>query len=178
MTSNEPSDCILTDTTVRFHLIDPNGRPVAGAKVGAYAQAYEETASWTSQRKPGLRRPMREERFLSTSPRFHEEKSSGPNDLEEIRTQKLPEGAVYVLQKERNLGTVYTLTDADAGKSFEVRLQPLCHVEGTLSSPELVATMTLCEIYAQIQWQKIRILQQFSQKQKFEFLRRRPASIP
>jgi hypothetical protein len=141
-------------TMVRLRLIDPNGAPVAGAKVGLDVRAREEILGGVLVWIP--RWVADEDGEVLLVPR--ETFKWGPD-----------RGVVFILHEERKLGAVQALTAVDAGKTIDVLLKPVCRVHGTLRSPGLPPGMPLHSTDAEVLWQDIPVLEYFSRQREFAF---------
>jgi len=74
------------------------------------------------------------------------------NIAEQFRPQ-MDREVLYILHEERQLGVLVELQRHDAGMAREVRLAPVCQVQGTFASPDLEAMgMPIATVFAEVDW--------------------------
>ncbi len=115
---------------ILLRLVDPNGRPVAGAQVGPHVEVHE---------LPMLNRRL-EWPLASTSDENGqvaiETKALfwSPAQQDETSTS-----TVYALHEKRGIGAVQEIARADSGKVRTIVLRPVCRVHGMVRSTALEA---------------------------------------
>jgi beta-lactamase regulating signal transducer with metallopeptidase domain/thiol-disulfide isomerase/thioredoxin len=140
---------------ILLRLIDPNGRPVAGATVGEYARTSDE---------PLLGRK------IVVSPRPQTSDERGRVILREDQTPDARTRAFYIVHEDRRLVAFQELSAESTGKGIQVRLEPACHVHGRLGSEDLQRIgwpLAWTNVY--LHWNDHRLLSHDSDRQQVEF---------
>lgn len=144
-------------STVTLHLVDPDGRPVAGAQVGRYAQTPD---------KPILGRKVFFHRSQSS-----DEQGKVTLDLAGNPGARPPRRTgIYILHEERRLTAFHEVLRENVEKEIRVPLEPACHVHGTLDSVGLRETgwhLSWSNVY--LSWGRYRSLSYSSARQRIEF---------
>jgi beta-lactamase regulating signal transducer with metallopeptidase domain len=111
---------------VLLRLIDPNGRPVAGAKVGRFVCTLTLNAINSTDWQP--------------TPELSDENGQVVLDTERyLPGRAAMKGVIYILHEQRNLGAILGFSRGDAEVRLPVVLQPVCRVHGTVESAGLAA---------------------------------------
>lgn len=157
----EPND--VESNVIVIRLVDSDGRPVAGAKVGTNVRTRDTSVLGSK---------------LSWSLRGREHNISNEGGEIKLTREKLfipswplqRNVALYILHEGRKLGAFCEISRADKRKEIEVTLEPICHVHGKLSSSglqDIGQPLTWTNVY--FWWKKLIALSHTSEKQRFEF---------
>ncbi len=131
-------DSLLDPNQISLRLVDDDRLPVAGAKASRSVSFREDMLGgileWIGEQTSDQDGYVR---FEAKDVLPAQRKTTG----------------LYILHEERGLGAVWELSPADAGKSFTVRLAPVCRVRGNVVSPDLESVnMPLGWAYAYVYW--------------------------
>ena len=107
-------------------LVDEDGRPVAGAKIGSDIRSHDGRLSWFYQ---GERRDCAVS-DADGNVVFQGQQMFGPNDSRQNSCM------LYAVQEEKQLAGAVPIVDEDFGKTITLRMQPACRVFGRFVSPE------------------------------------------
>ena len=144
-------------TTVALRLVDPSGRPVAGAQVGSHAQSPD--------------KPVAGHRVTVLKSRSTDARGKVVFDLAPDQAQRIPgQTGLYALHERRGLAAFCEVLREDVGKEVTVRTKPACHVHGTLDSAglrEIDWSLSKTNVY--LHWSRHRPLSCSSQQQRVEF---------
>jgi prepilin-type processing-associated H-X9-DG protein len=148
---------------ITLRLIGPDGKAVAAAKVGSMVDW-----SGTGEAGQGTRVYL----VGATSALVSGEDGIVVLEAESLfgnqrRGQGVP---IYAYQEDSKLGGLIEVSPIYCGEQVELRLQPLCHVKGRLTSSdlkELGLALEWTNVYAR--WQQLRPFQCSSDSQRFEF---------
>lgn len=130
--ANPPKEEIAaSQETILLRLVDPNGRPVTGARVGKFV-AILKTAT------PGSSDGSRQVNWApATEPSNEDGQVILPaEDFFRASPNKI---AVCALHEQRRIGAIHEIVRGAPPETSPVVLQPLCHVRGSCDSAGLAA---------------------------------------
>jgi thiol-disulfide isomerase/thioredoxin len=150
-----PSMAQDREVKVKGRVLDPDGKPVAGADVGSF---------W------GVGRDDGPEEGPPGQTAFGGVKTDGDGRF----TVKVDfygrDSALMAIDADRKIGGIAVVPVADAGREVEIRLAPLTKVHGKLGSKDLGRAIPWTNVYIYLPSRKIRILQNSSTKAEFSIL--------
>jgi len=126
---------------IMLRLVDPNGRPVVGAKAAAFE-------SVRVCEIPVLGSKLEWFRATSTS----DGDGRVVLEMKDLFPGQLNEAPVYILHEERRIGAIHQVLRGKTSEESPIVLGPVCHVHGTLDSAGLTA------IGMPLQWTEIEVL--------------------
>ncbi|MHC4476351.1 MAG: HEAT repeat domain-containing protein, partial [Planctomycetota bacterium] len=148
---------------VTLRLIGPDGNAVAAAKVGSMVD-------WSSTGEAGQGARVYLAGSISAA-------VSGEDGMVVLEAESLfgsrPVGQgvpIFAYQEDSRLGGLIEVSPRYFGEQVELRLQPLCHVKGRLTSSdlkELGSALAWTNVYAR--WHQLRPFRCSSDSQRFEF---------
>jgi len=127
--SRKRQESKLSDT-MTLKLVDSNGVPVSGAKVGTHVNSRGVTTS-NSFLKISLGG------YASKMSNLHGEITLTPKKLAHPSWPVYRKIGLYILHEERKIGAVCEIARDDFRKAIELTLVPVCHVYGKLESKDL-----------------------------------------
>ena len=153
---------ISTDTLV-LRLVDPNGDPVEGAKVGSWTD-------WSDTRPAPERARMRfAGKYTSVL--------SDKNGIVILNNRWLFKNTsidtsipLCALHESRRIGGLVAVSQENLGQRIELNLKPLCHVKGRINSPGLQTfDRQLDKTCVYIMWGSLRPFNCYSNRKEFDF---------
>jgi beta-lactamase regulating signal transducer with metallopeptidase domain len=160
----KPKD--VESNVIVLRLVDSDGRPVAGAKVGTNVRTLDTSVlgsklSWNIYGKENNISNERGEITLTREKLFPPSWSQG---------RKL---ALYVLHENRKIGATCMISKDGEREEINLTLEPICHVHGKLSSKGLKKIgrpLTWTNVYLYWDRDSHGVLSHSSEKKRFEFL--------
>ncbi len=155
----------LTAEKLVLKLVDNSGRPVAGARVGTSVrtrdkQVLNSKLSWSLSSK-------------------EKDVSDEDGKIVLTRDKLFPQSwnadrrrALYILNEERQIGAFCEISKDDERNQIELKLEPVCHVHGKLSSEDLEEIgrpLTWSNVYLGFNKDSHGVLSCMSEKQQFDF---------
>ena len=108
-------------------LVDENGRPVAGAKIGSDIRSRDGKLHWYYQHK---------QRDCAVSDADGKVVLQG-QQMFNLNDSRQISRLLYAVQTEKTLAGMLPIADKDFGKTITLKMQPACRVYGRFISPEL-----------------------------------------
>ena len=152
-------------TSIILRLVDSDGVPVSGAKVGDHVKTVD--IPWLNS---NLRWSLRSE---------DKDRSNRLGEITLTRDKLFPPSwsadrkmGLYILHEERRIGAICELSKDDKRQVIELKLEPVCRVHGRLDSEGLKKVgrpLTWTNVYMSRRGDNSRILSHLSEEQRFEF---------
>jgi hypothetical protein len=119
-----------TSSEVTVNIVDENGQPVAGAKIGSDMRSYDGRLYWYYQNG------RRDCALSDTDGKvvLKGQQMFGPN------ASRQSSCILFSVQEDKQLAGLVTITDEDFGKTVTLTMQPACRVYGRFVCPELSDT--------------------------------------